>query len=292
MPLHFTGKAVLITGSAMGIGRALSRCFARDGADIVLADLPGEKVRLKAWAAELENTYGIRTWTFFIDLTHPDGPERLYDEVKAEVGDIHTLVNNAGLCWFGNFDEMPGERLEKMVLLNCLAYAKLSRLFLPAMVENDSGAILNLSSVSAFQPVPKMALYAASKAFTQSLSEAVRAELPSASKVVVSTLNPPFTRTALIGDAGVPLDFVPLMTSFMDVSEVTNKGFKAFKKGKVRYVPGMFNKLLYLYVGKYVPDKVLMMLTRVLCNRLNDIIPGFVMNLFNKFRNQGGEDYV
>ena len=292
MALNFTGKTVVITGSAMGIGKGLTVCFAKEGANIVLVDLPGEKKRLEAWAQELKERYEIETWTFYVDLTEADGPERLYDKVKAGVGDIHTLVNNAGICWFGNFDDMPTDRLETMILLNCLAYAKLSRLFLPAMIEKDSGAILNLSSISAFQPVPKMALYAASKAFTQSLSEAVRSELPLRSNVVVSTLNPPFTKTSLIDDAGVPLDFVPLLTSFMNVNEVTSTGFKAFKKGRVRYVPGVFNKVMYLFVGKYVPTTVLTTLSRVLCNRMSDIMPEPVMNLFNKIRNQGGQNYV
>lgn len=288
MALDFTGKTVLITGCAMGIGKGLSQCFAKDGAHIALADLPGEKECLEAWAGQLEATYGINTWTFYVDLTEPDGPERLYAQVTKRVGEIHTLVNNAGICWYGNFNDIPGDKLEKLILLNCLAYAKLSRLFLPAMIENDSGAILNLSSVSAFQPVPKMALYAASKAFTQSLSEAIRSELPLSSKVMVSTLNPPFTKTSLIGDAGVPLDFVPLLTSFMEVGEVTQKGFHAFKKGKVRYVPGIFNKVLYLFVCKYVPDKALSTITRLLCRPM----PYPVMKFFNKIRKHGGRDYV
>lgn len=292
MALNFTGKTILITGSSMGIGKGLSRCFAQEGANIVLADLPGERSRLEAWAQELKERYGIMTWTCCVDLTEPDGPQRLYDQATGLAGGIHTLVNNAGMCWFGNFIDMPPERIEAMLLLNCLAYAKLSRLFLPAMLERDSGAILNLSSISAFQPVPKMAVYAASKAFTQSISEAVRAELPLGSNVVVSTLNPPFTRTSLIDKAGVPTDFVPLLSSFMKVEDVVETGFKAFQKGKARYVPGLINKVLYLFVVKYVPAAVLRPLTWLICNRLGDIIPAPVMNLFYKIRNQGGQEYV
>jgi len=127
---------------------------------------------------------------------------------------IHVLVNNAGICWFGKFSEMPLEKLNTMILLNGMAYAKMSRLFLPAMIERGEGGILNISSVSAFQPVPTLGLYAATKALTQSLTEAIRAELPKGSKVVVSTLNPPFTRTHLIEDAGVPIDYIPVKPPF------------------------------------------------------------------------------
>ncbi len=288
MSLDFNGKTVLITGSAMGIGKGLSACFAQEGAHLVLADLPSQRERLETWALQLRTSYGIKCWTFYVDLTDTDGPERLYAEVKECVGDVHTLVNNAGICWFGNFDDMPEDRAERMILLNCLAYAKLSRLVLPAMIERDCGAILNLSSISAFQPVAKMALYAATKAFTQSFSEAIRCELPLGSRVKVSTLNPPFTRTALIGDAGVPLDFVPLLTSFMDVDEVARTGFHAFKKGKVRCVPGMFNKFMYLFVVKYVPDRILSALTWVVCKRLSDLVPDPVMKVLSKFQKQGG----
>lgn len=273
MSLNFSGKTTLITGAAMGIGKGLSECFARQGANLALADLPAQHESLKQWAEHLSRSYGVNTWAFPVDLTETEGPESLYHEVASRAGDIGVLVNNAGLCWFGGFADMPLDRIEKMILLNCLAYAKLSRLCLPSMIERDDGAILNLSSISAFQPVPMMAAYAATKAFTQSLSEAVRSEVPPRSRVAVCTLNPPFTRTALIHDAGVPRDFIPLLTSFMDVEEVAVSGVNAFRKGKIRFVPGLFNKVMYLFVVRYLPRNLLSALTWVLCHRLSDLGP-------------------
>ena len=123
------------------------------------------------------------------------------------------------------------------MLLNCLGYAKLMRLFLPSMIMRNSGAILNVSSVSAFQPLPSLALYAATKAFTQSLTEGISGDLPWRSKVKVATLNPPFTRTALINDAGVPEDFIPFTISFKTVDEVVEMGYQAFKSGKLFTCP-------------------------------------------------------
>ena len=246
MKVHIKGRNVLVTGSSMGIGKGLSECFAKEGANLVLADHPGQHERLEEWAAELGSTYRIKTWTFYADLTEYDGPEQLYKQIVQIVPEVHVLVNNAGICWFGKFSEMPMEKLSTMILLNGMAYAKMSRLFLPAMIERGEGGILNISSVSAFQPVPTLGLYAATKALTQSLTEAIRAELPKGSKVAVSTLNPPFTRTHLIEDAGVPLDYIPVKMSFMSVDEVTSSGIKAFMRGKERYVPGLFNRILYL----------------------------------------------
>jgi short-subunit dehydrogenase len=264
-------KNILITGSSMGIGKGLSECFAKEGAHLALADHPREEERLLEWAQELEKTYGIKTWTYFADLTAPDGPERLHKEVCRTIGSIHTLVNNAGICWYGQFKDMPSDRLQNMILLNCMAYAKLSRLFLPSMVEANEGGILNVSSVAAFQPVPTLGLYAATKAFTQSMTEAIRNELPKDSKVTVSTLNPPFTKTHLVQDAGVPDDFLATKISFMNVEDVTRKGHKAFRKGKIRYIPGLHNSLFYLGMVKYLPYSIISNIVWLLTRRLSDL---------------------
>ena len=271
MKESLSGKKVLITGSSMGIGKGLSVHFAKEGTYLALADHPREEERLVEWAQELGKTYGIKTWTYCVDLTDPDGPERLHDEVSRTMGAIHTLVNNAGICWYGSFRDMPADRLQTMILLNCMAYAKLSRLFLPSMVEANEGGILNLSSVAAFQPVPSLGLYAATKAFTQSMTEAIRTELPKGSKVTVSTLNPPFTKTHLVQDAGVPDDYIATKISFMSVEDVTRHGHKAFRRGKVRYVPGLHNRLFYLGIAKYLPHGILTKLVWLLTRRLSDL---------------------
>jgi len=270
----------------MGIGRGLSECFATEGANLILIDLPAQKELLESLAAELQKNFRIRTWTFYRDLTESDGPERLYEQVVRAVPEVHVLVNNAGICWFGRFSEMPLEKLNAMILLNCLGYAKMSRLFLPAMIERNEGGILNISSVSAFQPVPTLGLYASTKALTQSLTEAIRAELPGKSKVVVSTLNPPFTRTHLIEDAGVPLDYIPVKMSFMSVEEVTSSGIKAFMRGKERYVPGFFNRIFYLGLSKFTPHTLLNRFSRLLTRRLSDFIPVPVMAFFNGLKSK------
>lgn len=287
MALILKGKNVLVTGSAMGIGRGLSECFARQGANIVLVDLPAQKKNLESWAAELQNTFQIKTWTFYTDLTGSDGPERLHENIMQQVSEVHVLVNNAGVCWFGRYSEMPLERLSGMILLNCLAYAKMTRLFLPAMIKRNNGGVLNISSVSAFQPVPTLGLYAATKAFTQSLTEAVRAELPAGSKVTVSTLNPPFTRTHLIDNAGVPSDYIPIKMSFMGIEEVVSSGVKAFIRGKERYVPGLHNRILYLGLSRLIPHRLSNKLSRLLTRRLSDFVPAMLASFFSRQKSNG-----
>ena len=272
MKLDFRGKKVLITGASMGIGKGLSRCFARDGAHLFLTDLPSREEQLEKWASELEADHGIRTWTTCVDLTAHQGPETLHHEVMTRAQGLDVLVNNAGICSYGKFDEMNKDCLDKMVLLNCLGYAKLMRPFLPSMIERDSGAILNVSSVAAFQPLPSLALYAATKAFTQSLTEGVAGDLPWRSKVKVSTLNPPFTRTDLINDAGVPEDFIPFTISFKTVDEVVELGYKAFKNGRLFYVPGWQNKALHLGIMKLLPRRAVNLMGRLTMKRWSDYL--------------------
>ncbi|MGO9147285.1 MAG: SDR family NAD(P)-dependent oxidoreductase [Desulfomonilia bacterium] len=272
MKISLSGKNVLITGSSMGIGRGLSKCFAKDGAHLFLTDLPSQKEQLLRYASELESDHGIKTWTFTVDITDPKGPEVLYHEATERTGGIDVLVNNAGICFYGKFDEMNIDRLDKIVLLNCLGYAKLMRLFLPSMIERDSGAILNVSSVAAFQPLPSLALYAATKAFTQSLTEGISGDLPWRSKVKVATLNPPFTRTALINDAGVPEDFIPFTISFKTVEEVVELGYQAFKCGRLFYVPGWQNKVLHLGIFKFLPRRAVNLIGRLTMKRWSDYL--------------------
>ncbi len=272
MTLDFRGKTTLITGASMGIGRGLSGLFARDGANLALADLPCRRPELDAWADELERTCGIRTWRFSGDLTDTGGPERLHEEVVQTAGPVQVLVNNAGICSYGAFSHMDLGRMEKMVLLNCTAPMKLMRLVLPSMLEQNEGAVLNVSSVSAFQPLPSLALYAATKAFLQSLSEAAASELPWLSKIVVATLNPPFTKTALISDAGLPDDFIPYAISFKSMEEVTEQGYRAFKAGRKLCMPGWQNMLLHLVMVRLSPRSVVTLVSRLAMKRWSDYV--------------------
>ncbi|HNS91163.1 MAG TPA: SDR family NAD(P)-dependent oxidoreductase [Deltaproteobacteria bacterium] len=272
MKLDFTEKTVLVTGASMGIGRGLAGSFARDGANLALTDLPARKAELDAFADELERAHGIRTWRFSADLTEPDGPERLHDEVVMVAGPVQVLVNNAGICSYGCFADMDLARMEKIVALNCIGYMKLMRLVLPSMMDKDDGAILNVSSVSAFQPLPSLAVYAATKAFTLSLSEAVTGELPWRSKIVVATMNPPFTRTALINDAGIPRDFIPFTISFKTIDEVVEQGYRAFKQGKLCTVPGWQNRALHLVMVRLLPRKAVSLVGRLTMRRWSDYV--------------------
>ena len=95
------GKNVLITGSASGIGKELSLLFARDGANMILDDMPENKAILDQWASELKSRFNARVWTFGINLAEESGAETLYKSSLKAAGKIDILVNDAGKLTYG-----------------------------------------------------------------------------------------------------------------------------------------------------------------------------------------------
>jgi hypothetical protein len=249
-------RHVLITGAASGIGKALSECFAKEGAYLFLGAHPSEEDKILAWAESLSQRYNVKTWAFPVDLANEDGPETLFARVKATGCPVDVLVNNAGLMAYGAMDHIPLERQAQLIKVNVLAYFKLMRLILPEMVKRRTGRILNVSSVSAFQPTVYQAVYGATKAFIQSLSEAVDQELKGTG-IRVCTLIPSYTNTPLLNSEGFPkrlwwYTFSGLSTP----EEVAGKGFDAFRRGKVFYIPGRRNWFVHALLQRFVPRRL------------------------------------
>jgi len=251
--LDFRERKVLITGASAGIGRALSQEFAARGAHLALGSLPGEKHVLKEWASELKSRYGIKTWMFPIDLLDDDGPERLYREVKDQAGAVYGLVNNAGTVAYGRFWETSWDRQKNTLDLNLSVPMRLMHLFLPDMVSQGQGVVLNISSVSALQPTPFQSVYGASKAGLQSLSQAVRAEL-SGSGVLVCTVNPPYIDTRLLKTPGYPQDLRFYTISGKKSPEwLAAKAVRALEKGRFMYIPGLSAKVIHNLLVRVSP---------------------------------------
>jgi hypothetical protein len=246
-------KKVLITGASSGIGRELARCFAMEKAHLIIASLPSEKKTLEAWAQTLRREYGVQIQALVEDLAPSDGPEKLYRQVTALHSGIDVLVNNAGIMAFGLFHQLSLESQERIVAVNLRAYMLLMRLFLPDMIRAGTGSIFNVSSVSAFVPTPRHAVYGATKAFIQSLSEAVQEEIKGTG-VRTFTLNPGYTDTPLLRVQGFPekLRFY----SFGGKSAPTviaRKGVDAFKRGKRVYIPGVHLWFLFMVLNRFAP---------------------------------------
>ena len=158
----------LVTGASSGIGTAYARALRARGERLVL--VARREARLAALAEELG---GVEAATPIpVDLVDPGGPRRLQAEIEKRGLAVDLLVNNAGFGDTGPFHEAPIERLTEMIDLNARALTELTRRFLPAMVARGRGRIVNVVSTAAFQPVPFLSVYAATKSFVLSFTEA------------------------------------------------------------------------------------------------------------------------
>jgi short-subunit dehydrogenase len=248
-----SARNVLITGASSGIGKALSEAFAQEGSHLFLGCHPAESAALSAWAEELKHRYGIRVYTYPVDLAAESGPEKLYEEIIRTGEIIHVLVNNAGLMAYGDFHRLSRDRQEMLIKVNIIAYFRLTHLFVGDMVKRGDGRILNVSSVSAFQPSVHQAVYGATKAFIQNFSEAVNQELKGTG-VSVCTLNPSYTDTPLLKGEDFPAHLRwYLICGLSSPEDIARKGLRAFLKGKTVYIPGLRNWFIHDVLLRFVP---------------------------------------
>lgn len=254
-------ETALITGASSGIGLELARLFAADGADLVLVARNEEN--LNELAAELRTTHSCQVMVIARDLAKPDVPEEIFTLLERDGVHIDTVVNNAGFGLRGSTAELDLQRQMDMIQVNVNALAELTRLFLPAMIKNGSGGILNVASTASFQPGPNMAIYYATKAFVLSFSEALYEEVRS-SGVHVSCLAPGATETgfAAVADMGNTLLF---KAGVMSSKQVAEAGYHGLRKNKPIVIPGLKNKFTAFSV-RLAPRGVVRKLVRTLQN--------------------------
>jgi short-subunit dehydrogenase len=164
----------LVTGASSGIGKAFAETLARRGANVLLAARSADS--LAALAETLRRDHGVRAHAIPVDLSTAEGPDRAFDAARKTGLPIDLLVNNAGFGMHGQLDRLPTDRLQSQVMLNVAALARLTRLALPDMLMRHKGFLINVASMAAFQPLPYMAIYGATKAFVLSFSLALWAE--------------------------------------------------------------------------------------------------------------------
>jgi short-subunit dehydrogenase len=171
---EFKGKWALVTGASSGIGVALARELARRGANLILTARRLD--RLEALAHELEAA-GTQVRVVQADLADPAAGGQIFAATEGAGLEVEILINNAGLGQYGAFHESPVEQELAQVRVNCEAVVRLSRLFVPRMVERRRGWVLVLASTASFQPVPYLTTYAASKVFDRFFAEGLAAEV-------------------------------------------------------------------------------------------------------------------
>src|SRR4026207_643301 len=167
-------NTTLITGASTGIGAAFARKLAARGRNVLLVARSEDK--LIALCNELGRLTSIRAQYLALDLRQPDAAAQLFEETTKRELEIDMLINNAGFGSMGDFSKLDLESELEMIQLNVRAIVDLTHRFLPPMRERKSGTIINVASTAAFQAVPYMATYAATKAFVLSFSEALSEE--------------------------------------------------------------------------------------------------------------------
>ncbi|MEB3233292.1 MAG: SDR family oxidoreductase [Leptolyngbyaceae bacterium] len=165
----------LITGASSGIGAAFAEAMAARGDALILVARSQDK--LDALAQRLRQRHGSKVETIVQDLTADNAAEAIAHTVDTLNLTVDILVNNAGFGDYGAFHERDRTKQLDMIRLNILALTDLTYQFLPAMVQRRSGHIINVGSIASFQPIPYMAIYAATKAFVLSFSEALWVEV-------------------------------------------------------------------------------------------------------------------
>lgn len=239
----------LVTGASSGIGEVLALCFAEAGYDLILVARSADK--LKALASQIKSDYGTNAHVAAADLAVTGAATGLAASLKRKRLQPDILVNCAGVLSQGAFEGMSAQTHQQMIDLNISGLTAMISAFLPAMRERAArgieGRILNVASIAAFQPIPMLATYAASKAYVLSLTESLSEELKG-SGVTVTALCPGMTATAMLSNAANANEKVSSIPSFMvsNVNDVAHQGFDACMRGDVICIPGVINKAAML----------------------------------------------
>jgi len=247
-------ETVLVTGASSGIGEAFARKLAGMGKDLILVARSGDK--LESLAQELSAKHAIRAHTIVSDLARPSAAQSVYAETIGMGWAVDLLINNAGFSKAGDFTDLPLDVQADMVRLNVNALVDLTRLYLPAMRERRRGGVIQVASNAAFQPIPYMSVYAATKAFVLRLSEALAEEVRG-DGVTVMALCPGATATGFWEVAGIWERHQRWMQTPDRVVDVALRGFE---RRKLWVMPGLGNRLVAFFASRLAPHR---MVTRV-----------------------------
>ena len=169
----YDGKKVLITGASAGIGYALSKELVKRGSEVIVT--ARRKDRLETLAQEIEKTGG-RAHIFVEDLSMPESGKKLYDQIKSAGLNIDIIINNAGYGRFGELTSNGRDDYSKMLQLNVITLTDLCHLYIPDMITQGGGGIINVGSMASLSPIPYASVYSSSKAYVLMFSEAIRYE--------------------------------------------------------------------------------------------------------------------
>ncbi|MGM3307693.1 SDR family NAD(P)-dependent oxidoreductase [Anabaena sp. WFMT] len=247
-------STALITGASGGIGKAFAEELAARKTNLVLVARSVEK--LTQIATQLQQQYKIQVEFIAKDLTEPNATNEVFDAIKTKGLTIDLLVNNAGFGDYGDFAEREGERQLNMIQLNIMALVDLTHKFLPLMRQRRSGSIINVSSIAGFQPMPYLSVYAATKAFVLSFSEALWAENRDYG-VHVLVVCPGPTETDFFTEARFPSKLAGANNKIATPEAVVRDALQALEKGDSTVVSGGWANQLIVNMHRFLPRESL-----------------------------------
>ena len=238
----------LITGASSGIGYEFAKVCAENKHNLILIARSSQK--LQELKSQLEKEHPIQIHLISKDLSHPSAPQEIFDEIKHLDLNVEILINNAGFGNHGPFQTTDWQTESDMIQVNVTTLTHLTKLFLPSMIENNSGKILTVASTAAFFPGPYMAIYYATKAFVLSFSESLAEELAD-TNVTVTCLAPGqtqsnFQNTAQLRNARMFQGDLPT------AQQLAQYGYRELMNGTRVAVYGYLNKAATI-LANFIP---------------------------------------
>jgi short-subunit dehydrogenase len=244
----------LITGASSGIGAEVARVLAERGYGVTLT--ARRKERLDELARELSETHGIKADTVACDLSSIAARHRMIQTLDKRGRAVDVLVNNAGFGSAGRFQNLDADDELRMVRTNVEAVVDLCAHYVPQMIQRGGGGILNVASTASFQPIPRQATYAATKAFVLSFTEALHVDLRRTG-VTATALCPGPTKTEFARVAGIDEGLMDLPGVVYTAEEMARAGIAALERGRRATVPGPTN-LVGAIAGRLSPRAVVL----------------------------------
>ena len=231
-------RSALITGASSGIGAELAALLAAEGYCLYL--VARDEQRLRQLAGRLSEAHDIRCTPITADLSEPGSVEAIYRAAP----DIEVLINNAGFGLYGRFESTDMDTEMDIIEVNIASLTRLTKVYLPGMIAQRRGHIMNVASMAALMPGPFMAVYYATKAYVLSFTEALAAEV-AGTGVTVTAFCPGATRTRFEAVAHAESSSL-YRGRVMDPGEAAAAGYHGMMKGKAVVFPGIANRILAL----------------------------------------------
>lgn len=246
-------KQAIVTGASKGLGKALAHQLAAKGYNLLL--IARSENLLKEEARVISASFNVQVDVLSLDLTDPTSGSTVYGWCLQHQFNPSVLINNAGYACWGFFESLNIEQQQQMLQVNTGSLVNLTHALLPLLKTNTEAYIMNIASTAAYQAVPTMTLYAASKAFVKAFSRGLRYELRTSS-VSVTCLSPGPMATNFIQQAGMEAMQETAKKFEMSADVVAKTGLKAMFNKKSESVPGLVNYIT-VKVSNILPDALL-----------------------------------